>query len=312
SLNTAGSDESEVLSSFIKQYYQDVNPPEEIIIPVEITDESIIRWLSEKDSKLKTPKNKINRGLMNLAMENAHMLLKQKLLAEGKSNNEALLGLQKALSLPVIPSVIDAFDISNISGTDATGSLVVFENGEPVKKNYRRFKIKTIKGADDVAMIGEVVSRAYARRKEEGRRMPNLVLIDGGKGQLNAALSALEKVGLKLNTAALAKEFEYIFLPEREAPIIMSKDSHALKLLQRIRDESHRFALGYHRKLRGNKLRKSALDEIAGIGEKKKHVLLWYFGSVEELRKAEISEILKVPGIRRKDAQQVYEFFHKK
>ncbi len=311
SLNTAGSDEAEVLSSFIKQYYQDLKPPEEIIVPIEIADESILRWLSDKDSKLKTPGNKVERGLMNLAQENTRMLLKQKVLAESKGKNEALQSLQKALALPVFPSIIEAFDISNISGTDATGSLVAFENGEPDKNNYRRYKIKTVQGADDVAMIGEVVARAYSRRKEEGKRMPDLVLIDGGKGQLNAALAALSGLGLKLNTAALAKEFEYIFLPEREAPVILPEDSPALHLLQRIRDEAHRFALGYHRKLRGKKLRESELDGIEWIGEKKKLALLRYFGSVEELKKARVSEIEKAPGITRKNAEAVYGFFHK-
>ena len=140
--------------------------------------------------------------------------------------------------------------------------------------------------------------------------MPDLVLVDGGKGQLNAALSALEGIGLKLNTAALAKEFEYVFLPERETPVVLPKDSPALQLLQRIRDEAHRFALGYHRKLRGKKLRESALDEIAGIGDKKKRALLRYFGSVEMLKKAEVSEIGKVRGITKKDAERVWEYFH--
>ncbi|MCZ7393636.1 MAG: excinuclease ABC subunit UvrC [Candidatus Methanoperedens sp.] len=311
SLNTAGSDEAEVVSSFIKQYYQDTAPPEEIIIPSEIKDESILRWLSEKGSKLKTPKNKVERGLMNLARENARMLLNQTMLAESQGKNEALLGLQKALALPVPPSIIEAFDISNIGGTDATGSLVVFNNGEPDKKNYRRFKIKTVQGADDFAMMEEVVARAYSRRKEEGKKLPDLILIDGGKGQLNSALSALSKLGMELNAAALAKEFEYIFIPEREAPIILPKDSPALQLLQRIRDEAHRFALGYHRKLRGKKLRESELDGIAGIGEKKKRALLRYFGSVEELKKAQVSDIEKVPGIKRRDAEAVYGFFHK-
>ncbi len=311
SLNTAGSDEAEVVSSFIKQYYQDTSPPEEIIIPIEIEDESISRWLSERGSRLKTPKNKVERGLMNLARENATMLLRQKIIAESREKNETLLGLQKALALPVLPSTIEAFDISNISGTDATGSLVSFRDGKPDKKNYRRFRIKTVVGADDFAMMGEVVARAYSRKKEEGKGMPDLILIDGGKGQLNAALSALSGIGLKLNAAAIAKEFEYIFIPEREAPIILPKDSPALVLLRRIRDEAHRFALGYHRKLRGKKLRASELDGIAGIGEKKKHVLLRYFGSVDELKNAGISEISAVPGITRKDAEAVYGFFHK-
>jgi excinuclease ABC subunit C len=311
SLNTAGSDEAEVLSSFIKQHYQDIEPPQEIVIQIEIEDEAILRWLKEKETKLKTPKNKVEKGLMNLAQENARLLLNMKVAAESKDKNQALLDLQKALGLPAAPTLIEAFDISNISGTNATGSLVAFTNGEPDKKNYRRFRIKTIEGADDFAMMGEVVGRAYSRRKEEGKRMPDLVLVDGGKGQLNAALSAISRIGLKLNTAALAKEFEYIFLPEREAPVILPKDSPALKLLQRIRDEAHRFAIGYHRKLRGKKLRESALDRITGIGEKKKQALLRHFGSVEGLKKAEVSEIGKVPGITKKDADAVYGYFHK-
>ncbi|MCX9011940.1 MAG: excinuclease ABC subunit UvrC [Candidatus Methanoperedens sp.] len=312
SISTAGSDEAEVVSSFIKQYYQDVHPPREIIVPIGITDEAISSWLSGKDAKLKTPKNKVERGLMNLAQENARMLLDQKVLAEGMNKNEAPQGLQKALALPVLPEKIEAFDISNIGGTDAVGSLVAFENGKPDKKNYRRFRIKTIKGADDFAMMGEVVARAYSRRKEENKRMPDLVLIDGGKGQLNAALAALDGIGLKLNTAALAKEFEHIFIPEREAPVILPKDSPALQLLQRIRDEAHRFALDYHRKLRGKKLTESALDEIEGIGVKKKRALLRHFGSVERLRKAEVSDFEKVPGISRKDAERVHGYFQER
>lgn len=308
-LATAGSDEEEMLSSFIKQYYLDAIPPQELIIPVEITDGSISLWLADKGSRLKTPKNAVEKGLMNLAQENARMLLGQELLREGK--NEALLTLQKVLSLPGTPSVIEAFDISNISGTDATGSLVVFVDGKPDKKNYRRFKIKTVKGADDFAMMGEVVGRAYARRKDEGKKMPDLVLIDGGKGQLNAALAAIGSLGLSLDVAALAKEFEYIFLPGREAPVILPEDSPARKLMQMIRDEAHRFALGYHRKLRGKRIVESELDKISGVGEKKKQALLRYFGSVEKLRTADVEEIGKVPGVRKKDAEEVWRYFRK-
>ncbi len=307
-LAAAGSDENEVVSSFIKQYYQDVKAPQEIIIPAELADGSISSWLSDKDSKLKVPKNAIEKGLMNLAMENARLQLDLKMMIGEKSTNEALQGLKEALSLPSAPNVIEAFDISNISGEDATGSLVAFVNGKPDKKNYRRFKIKTVKGADDPAMMGEIVKRAYARRKEEGKRMPDLVLIDGGKGQLGAALSAMRELGLNINTAALAKEFEHIFIPEKEAPVILPEGSPALKLVQRIRDEAHRFAVGYHRKLRGKRLRESGLDVIPGIGKKKKQALLRYFGSVEALRKAKAEEIMKVPGINRRDAEAVREY----
>jgi len=308
-LSTAGSDENEMLSSFIKQYYLDAIPPQELIIPIEISDGSISLWLEGKGSRLKTPKNAVEKGLMNLAQENARMLIGQELLHESK--NEALMALQKAFALPAAPSVIEAFDISNISGTDATGSLVVFENGMPDKKNYRRFRIKTVEGADDFAMIGEVVGRAYARRKEEGKRMPDLVLIDGGKGQLGAALAAIGSLGLSLDVAALAKEFEYIFLPGREAPTILPDGSPALKLVQRIRDEAHRFAVGYHRKLRGKRIVESELDKIYGIGEKKKQALLRYFGSVAKLRMADVEEIGKVPEVRKKDAEEVWKYFRK-
>ena len=311
SLDTGGSEDKEILASFVKQYYQDAKPPEEIIIPVEIIDESISLWLSGKGSKVKTPKNKVEKGLLDLAMENAGMLLKQEILSQSPGANEALSILKDALSLPILPSLIEAFDISNISGTNATGSLVSFENGVPDKKNYRRFKIKTVEGADDYAMIGEVVGRAYSRRIEEGKRMPDLILIDGGKGQLNAAHDAISRLGLKLNIAAIAKEFEYIFIPDMESPVILPRDSPGLKLLQRIRDEAHRFALAYHRKLRGKKLSESLLDSIQGIGARKKQALLKYFRSVDELRKADVTEIKKVPGITGKDAENIQKFLRR-
>ncbi|MDD5615913.1 MAG: excinuclease ABC subunit UvrC [Candidatus Methanoperedens sp.] len=309
-LSAANSDENEVISSFIKQYYLEAEPPQEIIVPIELPDGSISIWLAEKGVKLKTPKNPVEKGLMKLAMENTNLLLDMNALIRKK--DAALMELQNALDLPSSPSVIEAFDISNISGTDATGSLVVFVDGKPDKKNYRRFKIKTVGGTDDFAMMGEVVGRAYARRKDEGKKMPDLVLIDGGKGQLSAALAAIGSLGLSLDMAALAKEFEYIFLPGRETPVILPEGSPARKLVQRIRDEAHRFAVGYHRKLRGKRIIESELDKIAGIGVKKKQALLRYFGSVEKLRKADVEEIGKVPGIRKKDAEEVWRHFSKK
>jgi excinuclease ABC subunit C len=308
SLDTVGSEEKEILASFIKQYYQDVTPPAEIIIPVEITDGSIYDWLYKKDSKVKMPKNNIEKGLMDLAMENAAMLLKQEMFSKISGENDTLLGLKEALSLPVVPSLIEAFDISNISGTNATGSLVSFENGIYDKKNYRRFRIKMVEGADDYAMIREIVGRAYSRRKDEGKRMPDLVLVDGGKGQLNAALAAISELGLKLNIAAIAKEFEYIFLPDKKEPVILPDGSPVLLMLKRIRDEAHRFALAYHRKLRAELLCESFLDNISGIGARKKQALFKYFGSVYEIRKADIHEIEKVPGITAKDAENIQKY----
>ncbi|MFU8766213.1 MAG: excinuclease ABC subunit UvrC [Candidatus Methanoperedens sp.] len=306
-VSTAGADEVEVLSGFVKQYYQDIQPPQEIIVPVEIEDGSLSLWLSDNGSKIKTPRGKTERGLMNLAIENAKMIAGQ--LREGKGETAALTVLKSALSLPALPVVIEAIDISNISGTDAVASLVVFENGNPDKKNYRRFGIKTVEGADDVGMIREVVARAYMRRRDEGKRMPDLVLIDGGRGQLNAALSALGEAGIELNVASIAKRFEHIFIPGRDAPVILPKDSPALLLVQRSRDEAHRFALAYHRKLRGRKIQESVLDDIPGVGSKRKRALLRYFGSVDKLKKAELSEIEKVPGISGRVAEAVWGYF---
>ncbi|MCX9015126.1 MAG: excinuclease ABC subunit UvrC [Candidatus Methanoperedens sp.] len=311
SVNTAGADEVDVLSGFVKQYYQDIPPPQEIIVPVEIEDASIARWLSGNSSRLKTARSQTEKGLMNLALENARMIAGQNMLREARSGAEALSALRNALSLPVVPVVIEAFDISNTSGTDAVGSLVAFEDGEPDKKNYRRFGIKTVEGADDTAMIREVVARAYTRRRDEGKRMPDLVLIDGGRGQLNAAISALDDVGLGLSAASIAKQFEHIFIPGRDAPVILPKDSPELLLVRRIRDEAHRFAVAYHRKLRGRKMQESVLDDIEGVGAKRKRALLLYFGSVEMLKKAELPEIEKVPGISGKVAGAVWGCFHK-
>ncbi len=159
-------------------------------------------------------------------------------------------------------------------------------------------------------MITEVVERAYSRRKEEGSKMPDLILIDGGKGQLNAALFAISRLDLRLNAVSIAKEFEHIFLPGISDPVILPHDSKVLKLLQQIRDEAHRFALSYHRKLRNKKLTESELDVIKGIGNKKKQALLKYFGSVDELRKSDVLEIEKVAGITKKDAENIWKFFH--
>lgn len=261
SLDTARSDGKEVLLSFIKQYYQDQEPPSEILIPVEMTDDSITKWLMEKGSKLKMPGNKVEKGLMDLARENAALLLEQEIISKSKGKTDALFELKDALFLPVVPALIEAFDISNISGTDATGSLAAFENGMPVKEKYRRFRIKTVKSIDDYAMMEEVVRRAYSRRKKEEKQMPDLILIDGGKGQLNAALHAISSLGLKLNVASIAKEFEYVFIQGKEEPVILPGGSPALLLLQKIRDEAHRFAVSYHRKLRS----KSLVESFSGI-----------------------------------------------
>lgn len=241
--------------------------------------------------------------------------------------------LADVLGLPEPPGKIEGFDISNISGTFSVASMVCFKNGRPDRSNYRRYKIKTVVGQDDFACMAETIRRRYSRLLREWKgessednsdgakeiklmedselpeNMPDLILVDGGKGQLNAALTELEKLGLnKIPVIGLAKEFEEIYLPGKSEPLRLSKDSGALKLLQRIRDESHRFANTYNARLRLKKISESILDEFPGMGEKRKMALLKKFGSVQRIRLAPVEQIAEVPGIGLKFAERLKEF----
>lgn len=244
--------------------------------------------------------------------------------------------LAKVLNLPEAPSRIEGFDISNISGTFSVASMVSFRDGKPDRSNYRRYRIKTVEGQDDFLCMAEVIRRRYSRLLREAKGqgteeeneetgnssvirlnpeeklpqgMPDLILIDGGKGQLNAAVSELEKLGLgKIPVIGLAKEFEEIYVPGKPEPIALDKHSGALKLLQRIRDESHRFANTYNAKLRLKKISESILDEFPGIGEQRKTALLRKFGSVQRIRLASPEEIAEIPGISLKFATELKQF----
>ncbi len=234
--------------------------------------------------------------------------------------------LARALNLPAPPRRIEGFDISNISGTFKVASLVSFRNGRPDRANYRRFKIKTVEGQDDFASVAEVVRRRYARVLNESkvqslkskvpqdvtggeRSLPDLILIDGGKGQLGAACAELEKLGLAhIPTIGLAKEFEEIYRPGEKEPLRLSHESGALKLLQRVRDESHRFANTYNAQLRLRKISESILDEFPNIGERRKAALLRKFGSVQRMRLASIEQIAEVPGFGGKAAAELKTF----
>ena len=217
--------------------------------------------------------------------------------------------LAQLLGLPAPPQRIEGFDISNISGTFAVASLVSFRNGRPDRANYRRFKIKSVTGQDDFASMAEVVWRRYSRLQRESKPMPDLILIDGGKGQLNAATAELEKLGLeKIPVIGLAKEFEEIYQPGTSAPLRLSHDTGALKLLQRIRDECHRFANTYNAQLRLKKISESLLDEFPGMGEKRKAALLKKFGSVQRLRLATAEQLAAVPGFGGKAAAELKVF----
>jgi excinuclease ABC subunit C len=217
--------------------------------------------------------------------------------------------LAKVLGLASPPRRIEGFDISNISGTFAVASLVSFKNGRPDRANYRRFKIKTVEGQDDFAGMAEVVGRRYSRLKRESKPMPDLILIDGGKGQLGMAYAELEKMGLgKIPVIGLAKEFEEIYQPGESKPLRLGLNHPAVKLLQRVRDECHRVANSYNAQLRLKKISESVLDEFPGIGERRKAALLKKFGSVQRLKTATLEQIAAIPGFGGKAAAELKNF----
>ena len=240
--------------------------------------------------------------------------------------SEALADLQSLLKLPCFPSRIEAFDVSNIYGREPVGSMVTFVDGKPWKDGYRRFKIKTVPGIDDYAMMREIVRRRYETKRGLTPRgqtplgLPGLVVIDGGKGHLNCALEVLAELKLDLPAIGIAKEFEQLFLPRHDSeitsgaasscrsqsePILLPPQSRALQLIQRLRDEAHRFAIGYHRLLRGKQALRSALDEIPGVGPRRKQDLLIRFGSVEAIRRATVEDLTQVRGISQMLAQRI-------
>jgi excinuclease ABC subunit C len=313
------SSDQEILSTFLRQYYMhSAVIPAEVILPGQAGDQAMIEnWLSSKRrSKVKIvlPQRGTKIRLLDMALYNARLWLNEIRLQRSAAKSElpvAVKSLQKDLYLPTAPRRIAAFDISNLGPSDAVGSLVFFQDTRPRKSQYRRFKIKTVKGQDDFAMMEEVVSRYFNRLAEEKQKFPDLVLIDGGKGQLSAAIAAFNRLGIKnQNIIALAKRLDEIFLPDRSGPLMIPKGSASLKLLQRIRDEAHRFAVDYHRRLRGKKITKSELDQIPGIGPIRKGILLKHFGSVEQIKQAKWQDLLQTQRLGKKAAESIYSYFH--
>jgi excinuclease ABC subunit C len=220
--------------------------------------------------------------------------------------------LQRVLGLAALPAHIEGFDISNISGTLSVAATVCFRDGKPHKEHYRHYRIKTVEGSDDFASMAEVVGRRYARVRAEGGTLPDLVMVDGGKGQLMAALRALWKLEIRdLRVIGLAKQMEEIHVPDQTLPIRLPRNSPALHLIQRLRDEAHRFANSYHQKLRQRRVQESVLDEFPGLGEKRKRALLQHFGSIQRLRGAAAEEIAEVTGVGPKMAAALKEFLAK-
>ena len=304
---------SDILIAFLEQYYLESSfVPKTVILQDAVENsEAIQKWLTEKRGSNVTihiPQKGQKRQLVEMAAKNATSILEQKELnvVLKAGDNPALLQLQEVLKLPRPPQRLEAFDISNLGSDFAVGSMVVFEEGEPAKSEYRRFRIRTVEGQDDFAMMREVVSRRYFRAVKEDGVLPDLILIDGGKGQLNSAIDALKDLNLdKLLTIGLAKQFEHIFVPDKSEPIILQKNNPALHLIQRVRDEAHRFAITYHRKLRSKDLTHSILDEIPGIGPKRKQALLSHFGSIEQIQNASLDELLAVKGMTHRIAEHI-------
>jgi len=321
---TRSEEPEQIMTNFIKQFYASApHIPPLLLLQYPTEDKTIIEnWLQSKRGAkvhIQVPRRGNKKQLVRIVTENAQQGLEQlkiKQLAAPTALATALAEIKRELHLPHSPSRMEGYDISNLGGTAAVGSMVVFEEGKPKPSHYRRFRIKTVSGADDYAMLQEVVKRRFKRSLKSDASIPNtwailpdLVLIDGGKGQLNSVLAAMREVGAgSVPTASLAKENEEIFVPQKIKPIVLPRSSPGLQLLQRLRDEAHRFALDYHRKIHKRQTFTSALDTIPGIGAKRKRALLKQFGSVHAIREAPIEELAATKGMNKNLAQRVKEY----
>jgi excinuclease ABC subunit C len=313
----------QIMTAFIKQYYSSSPQiPPLLILQYPVEDREVIReWLKGKREgavNIMVPQRGLKKELVDMAAENARQgfeLTKIKEITAGKSLDDALNELETELKLPAPPGRMEAYDISNIQGTSAVGSMVVFEEGKPKSAHYRRFKIKTVEGANDYAMLQEVLRRRFKHNdaadkqaKDAWSLLPDLVLIDGGKGQLNAARDVFQELKVTVPLASLAKENEEIFLPGRPKPVILPKSSPGLQLLQRLRDEAHRFAISYFSNLHRKKTFASAMDGIPGIGPRRKTALLRQFGSVQRIKEASIEELVAAAGVSAGQAKKIKEY----
>ena len=299
---------SEIMFAFIQQYYgYNRHVPKQILLDEDIDDKELLEdWLSDlrgNKVKIKVPQKGVKLRLVKMAKKNAEIIKHQK-----KKMEDALIELKKYLKLEKLPRVIEGYDISNISGKFAVGSKVSFKDGKPNKKKYKHFRMET-PGPNDFAMMEELLTRRLKMVDRDPE--PDLIVIDGGKGQLGMACGVLEKLNLThIPIIGLAKEFEEVFIPNSSRPIIIPKNNKALHLLQQVRDESHRFAITYHRKLRSKNIQSSSLDEIVGIGKKRKIALLKEFGSVDNIKKASVEELAKIDAMNQNSAQNVFNFYH--
>jgi len=278
---------------------------------------AVVTWLTEKRGKgvkLFAPQRGQKARLVQMAAENARLLLDELQLQKMKARDRFqhnVYALQRDLRLKTPPKRIECFDISNIQGSDPVASMVTFVNGKPKKGDYRKFKIRGKDTPDDFAMMAEAVARRYGGSLSASMPMPDLILVDGGKGQLSTALRVLSELSLShVPLAALAKRLDEVYLPGSGEPQNIPRVSSGLKLLQQIRDEAHRFAISFHRTLRKKRTIQSELDQIAGVGPARRSALLKYFGSVKQIREAGVDEIASVDGIATDVAKRIWEHFH--
>ena len=313
---TQGDSPRQIMTSFVKQYYASASyVPSRILLQYPVDELAVLsQWLSQQRGskvELQVPQRGAKKKLVETVAENAARGLELAQLKEMKAEviSSGLQELKDRLHLPRMPRRIECYDVSNIQGTLAVASMVVLDKGWPKPAHYRRFRIRTVAGADDYAMIQETLRRRF-KRGETGEGVwgitPDLVLIDGGRGQLNAALEVTQESGVaSVPTASLAKENEEVFIPGAPQPIRIPKDSPALHILQRARDEAHRFAISYHQKLRRKGFITSALDNIPGIGPKRKRALLKKFGSLDAIREAPPEELSRTEGMTSALAKKV-------
>jgi excinuclease ABC subunit C len=307
--NIDGDDDATVLAAYLaRTYLQADERAAELLVPFDFEDRAALEE-SLGRTHVVVPQRGPRRELVDLAQQNARHLLEEFKLASAEVEERAadpVYELGRALSLQRLPRAFVCFDISTAQGTDTVGSCVWFENGRPKRAEYRKFKVKTVVGTDDFASMHEVVGRYFRRRVDEGKPLPDLVVIDGGKGQLNAARDALVEVGLgELPLVSLAKREEELFVPGRSESLRLSRRSPALRLLQQARDEAHRFAVTYNRQRRSVRTVTSELLQIPGVGPAKRRLLLSHFGSVQAVREAGVERIAALPGFGRASAQKV-------
>ncbi len=305
---TAEATDEELLTHSVIQYYMDVSYiPGEIIVENKVLDAGLVESLLEKTAgKRVNLRVEEKAPLVKMAKENSRLLLERKIISQAEGDLGSLEDLKQKLKLDVLPVRIEAFDVSNISGTDIVGSMVTFVGGLPYKRDYRRFEVKSVKKADDIAAIYEIVKRRYSGSLKLKLGLPDLVLVDGGIGQVRAGRKGLKDSQIShIPIISLAKKFEDVYVPSRSKPLKIGKDSKALRLLQRIRDEAHRFAVTYHRKKREKQLGESALDGISGLGKDLKKRLLNKFKDVKTIREASPVLLSKVKGISLKLAKRI-------